>query len=493
MSHLVGNARAPTEWERTLGALQRDDTFTTVNFHCDDRRAPHQNNRSSGINLELSSSVITMTLQVPRPSLGSTTPITTEEYARLLDTHVATSAALRTIRLLAPEWNTLIPTGISVLAEQMMRAARRNHNVCALELSYGVSYDPLQMVEFLDQTTSLQQLQLDVSRRILSDESRLIVMQALARNTQITNLFLKFNADDGVQIVSQSLQTLHQNTALQKLCVALWGTTLTIPGHVWTLLLRSGIPLRSLALWDISFDRDAAKGLMDGLIARKTDIDLELNACFFDHEAIDEVILSIPTMRKNMVSTLTIRHQCYRRNCPRMNNMIEKIYPLSPFKHLAIDLSGDFTRALLSQLTIKSPPLMESLTLLGTDCEHADMEALAIFIKSAIHLKTLSVELSEQNKNFRTTLEKALRENGSVETVSMGLTRTYCDRNANLRLLLQQQPMPPANLSLVPSLFQAAKSAKNMVANIIFTTVSKGFVHLDNQQQGQLRMRSALD
>jgi hypothetical protein len=48
------------------------------------------------------------------------------------------------------------------------------------------------------------------------------------------------------------------------------------------------------------------------------------------------------------------------------------------------------------------------------------------------------------------------------------------------------------NLSLVPSLFQAAKDAKKMAANMILAGLLN-CDHLNDPRRGQLRMRSALD
>jgi hypothetical protein len=141
---------------------------------------------------------------------------------------------------------------------------------------------------------------------------------------------------------------------------------------------------------------------------------------------------------------------------------------------------------------VKSTVQLESLVLLDR-LGQVETEALITFVESAIHLKKLSIDVSEQDENFPAALEEALRENGSLVNVCGGLMRTYSERNANLRLLLQQEPMPSADLSLVPSLFQAAKAAKKMAANIIYTIVLMDFDHLDDPRQGQLRMRPALD
>jgi hypothetical protein len=463
------NARAPTAWELTLAALQRNDSSVTkVYVHYYDDSIPHPNGQPLGVNLMLSSTVTDLVLEVPRQDLDGE-PMTADDWALLLH-YVATSAALCTVWLEHFDRNSPTATGISIFAEQIMRAARRNNSVRALKLCYHVAYDHSQMVEFLEQTTSLKEIQLDVSRRVLSDESRLIILEALAHNTQISDLILEFddNENDDLDMFAHSLQMLHPSTMLQELHLTFWGNALLVPGDVWSSFLRDAKHLRCLSLFCMPFDRDAMKGLVKGLIDRDTAISLELDACWFFNGAIDELLCSIPTMRKHLVSTLTIRQlQDYDENYPRLyelfNDLIAKIYPLSPFQHLVLDLSCSFTLAVLGHLTIKAPPHMESLALVGYRIQAATTEALAAFVKSAIHLTKLSVQFSGRAQRLRTMLQEALRENGSIVDVGEGLPRTYCDRNANLRLLLQEQP----NLSLVPSLFQAAKAAKKMAANMI--------------------------
>jgi hypothetical protein len=463
------NARAPTEWELVLDALERNDASgTTVLVHYFDH------GQSMGINLKLRSTAAYLFLEVPRRYLEGT-PMTANDCALLLH-YVATSTALRTVWLepfdAFEPLDSFIGFGVtrySIFAEQIMRAARRNNNIRALTLSTDVSFDPSQMVEFLDQTTSLKELHLDVSRCVLSDEKRLIVLGALARNTHITDLTLEFQDGDAEMLaLTVTLQTLHENTTLQKLCLFSSKYPLFVPGHAWSLLLGSGIPLHCLSLSNVSFDHAAMKGLLKGLIGRDTTIDLKLNACTFSNGAIDELMCSVPTMRKHLVSTLTISWHQFDRSDTRLKDLMTKIYPLSPFQHLAINLEGNFTRALLGQLTIKSPPHMESLTLRGFNVVQTETEALAAFVKSAIHLKKLSVDSSLLDRNERAMLKVALRENGSLAKVHGGLPRTYCRRNRALHLLLKQHPIPLAKLSLVPSFCHAAKAAKKMGATLIF-------------------------
>jgi hypothetical protein len=99
---------------------------------------------------------------------------------------------------------------------------------------------------------------------------------------------------------------------------------------------------------------------------------------------------------------------------------------------------------------------------------HSATEALVTFLKSAIHLKKLSVILDRMEEYERAMLINGLRENGSLVKVGRGLPRLYCRRNKQLRLLLGERPLPSAKLSLVPSLLHAAKAAKKMAPNTIF-------------------------
>jgi hypothetical protein len=389
----------------TLAALQRNNSSVAkVKVHCYDDSIPHPNGQPLGINLELSSTETELILEVPRQYLQGT-PMTTDEFALLLH-YVDTSAALCTVRLRPFDWNSPTATGVSIFAEQILCATRRSNNIRALQLGNPVAYDPLQMVEFLDQTTSLKEIQLDVSRRVLSHESRLTVLEALARNAQITDLNLLFDDDDGddVEMFAHSLQILHPSKTLQRLHLTFWGNALLVPGHVWSSLLQSGISLRCLSLFDIPFDGDTMKCLVEGLISRDAAIALELDACEFNSDAIDEVLRSIPSMRKHLVSTLTITQlEDYFENYLRpddelFNDLLAKIFPVSPFQHLVLDLGCDFTRVLLGRLTIKAPPHMESLALLGTYCiSAAEMKALAAFVKSAVHLTKLSVDLFRES------------------------------------------------------------------------------------------------
>jgi hypothetical protein len=425
------NARALTAWELTLAALQRDDSSVTeVNVHYYDDSIPHPNGQPLGVNLMLSSTVTELVLEVPRQYLEGE-PITTDEFALLLH-YVATSAALRTVLLQQPCFTASTVTSISIFVEQIMRAARRNNNIRALKLCDYVAYDPLQMVEFLGQTTSLQEIMLYVSRSVLSDESRLNVLEALARSAQISYLILGFEKKDGLEMFADSLQLLHKSTTLQKLHLSFLEEIPLVPGYVWSSFLQDAIALHCLSLFCMPFDRDAMKGLVEGLISRNAAaIDLELDACDFDNGAIDELFCSIPTMDKHIFSTLKITQMGhYDDDDTRMNallkGLVAKVYPVSPFQHLVLDLDGeDFTLALLRRLA-KAPPQMESLALVGNyGIPPAVTKAVAAIVKSAVCLKKLSVESACRSPKFCVALEEALRVNGSIVDVCERLTRKY--------------------------------------------------------------------
>jgi hypothetical protein len=129
-----------------------------------------------------------------------------------------------------------------------------------------------------------------------------------------------------------------------------------------------------------------------------------------------------------------------------------------------------------------------SLSLLNGGMRLAETEALVTYIKSAVHLKELSVNLYHADKNLRSMLTEALRVNGSVVDVGEGMPRTYCVRNSNLRSLLEQRPMPSTDLFLIPMLFQISKVAEKMAPNMLFMGLL-GCDDLGTTPQGQLRTR----
>jgi hypothetical protein len=319
------------------------------------------------------------------------------------------------------------------------------------------------------QDTSLQELALDVSEYVLSDLSALLsVVDALANNTQVTDLTLHLGDDeDDVEERVDVLHTLHQNTTLQKLSLGVHDMqdngSYLVPGHAWESLLRSDVPLLSLGLSYISFDGDAVEYLLNGLISQDNAIDLELDRCFFGNGAIDTLVRLVPGIQKCLVSSLTVKGpRCDPRN-PQWNKLVAALYPLSgvsPFLHLTIKLSKELTCGLLDQLRIKSPKQMTSLKLRCGGVE--DIFALFMFVKSAVHLKKLTVDLSNWGEDCPEYFGDFLRENGSLVDVGEGLTRAYFLRNENLRLLLEQRPMPLTDLPLVPSLFHVAKAAKKL-------------------------------
>jgi hypothetical protein len=483
------NARAPTEWELLLAALQRNDaSVTEVNMPEMEEQdsIPRRYGHSLGSALLHNTSVHTLSLDVSRLLSEEET---VDDWATLLH-YVATSAVLQTVVLRNMNAHLNTPTNHVALSvsnsKRLLRDVGRNNNICSLAF-FRVYNDPEILVDFINQTTSLVGLALAFP---LSDESSFNVVEALADNAYITHLWLDFvDVDD---MFPNVLQVLHQNLKLQSLALS-FDRYAAPPGHVWSSLLESGMRLLSLSLHHVSFDGDAMTQLMDGLIGRDTVIDLGLHRCFFSDGAVDALTVLLPIVGKWIFLRLTIDKPRYRRDNPQLYGLAEALYSLQLF-HLAISLDQEETCALLGKLTIKSPRHMTSIEL-KVPLRPAEIEALATFVKSAVHLKKLSIVFSEQSETFRMILEEALRENGSLRHACEGLTDVYHRRNANLRWLLKRRPMPLEleNLSLMPSLFQAAKAAKKMAANFIFAGLL-GCDHLDNvHHRGQLRMRPVSD
>jgi hypothetical protein len=205
----------------------------------------------------------------------------------------------------------------------------------------------------------------------------------------------------------------------------------------------------------------------------------------------------VPDIHKVLVSRLSVTSpRCGPFYNPEWNKLVAALYQLSGVSRFAHLAAGDLelSHALLGQLTVESPKQMMSFTLLYLPGRPAEIGMLATFVRSAVHLEKLTVDVSSHAVNVRAMLEEALRENGSLIHACKGLTdNVYHRRNANLRLLLAQRPMPLADVSLLPSRLQAAKAAKKMAANFIFAGLL-GCDHLDNvHDRGQLRMRPVSD
>jgi hypothetical protein len=478
-------ARALTEWEQMLAALQRNDaSVTTVDIlemAVDRDLVPQRCGHALGSALLHNTSVTSLTLDVSmlreededdeededQDPDSSASPIMIEDYELLIN-YVATSAALHQVCVDSSQSWPYVKDPFSVtFAAHLVRAVGSNSNIRVLRFGFSALYEPLSMVSLLNETTSLETLELEVSGHVLPYESRLMVAQALAINTQITHLNLKFGDDDGDGAVEipPVLQVLHQNVTLRNLALQFDGRVV-VPGDVWSSLLQSGIPLCVLDLCQARFNRDNMEHLLHGLINKSNAIGLKLHSCHFDHGSLDALVEFLPPIIKPLVSRLTIQNPHFGPDYPKWNLLTGTLYTFSPF-HLGVLLDGDDTCALLRTLTSKSPRHMTSLALLRR-LSTAETGALVTFVKSAVHLEKLSI-VSDQSETFHTMLGEALRENGSLLHACEGLTDVYHRRNSNLRLLLVQRPMTLADLSLLPSLFQAAKAVKKMAANIIYT------------------------
>jgi hypothetical protein len=478
---MLADTRPPTKWELLLEALQRnDDSVTSV--YVAGKSIPGRYVRSLGSALLHNTTVNTLPLDVNKLNdENSNEPITTDEWASFFH-YIATSAALHTVCLAPSDYtadmNMRDPI-IFMFTERLLHAVGSNTNVRALSFWPFVVYEMLPMVALLNQTTTLQELSLDISAHVLSDESRLSVVDALANNTQVTDLTLHLgNGSDNVELCVLVLHALRQNSTLQKLALDVYGRVgeyYSVPGLAWSSLLHSKVPLRSLVLSSISFEGDAMEHMLNGLISRDTAIDLELDRCFFGNDAIDSLIRIARDNHKRLISKLTVKEPRCHPLHSEWSKLFAALCPLSrvfPFVQLAIGPRPEFIAALRAM----NPSRRVSPCL-----RHAEIDALVTFVKGAVNLKKLSIHFFDQRG--RTMLENALRENGSVENVSGGLTNKYCERNVNLRLLLNQRPMPLTGLSLVPSLFHAAKPAKKMAANMILTGLLS-CDHLDARHQG---------
>jgi hypothetical protein len=410
--------------------------------------------------------------------------ILSDDWAPLLR-YVETSLALQTLCL---DGDFHDPIELSFM-ELLLGAVGRNTNVRTLNLGHSVGYGPLPMAAFLNETTSLQALELDVSGNVLSDDSRLIVVEALANNAQVTDLTLHLgedNDDDGedndddrddVEVSIRILHALQRNAALEKLKLIFdYFNLALVPGNAWLSLLQSDIPLRCLELCSVKFDGNAVEHLLNGLRSLRSRgrvIDLDMHNCFYENSVVDTLVNLVPSVCEGLpvISTLKLTDPRYHQNplyhqVADWNKVVSVCSGFSPFKHLAISLNNaGETCGVLGQLAVKWPAQMESLAILNP-LGLAETEALVTVVKSAVLLKKLSVNLYRVDNNLRLKLEDALRVNGSVVDGCEGLSH-YCLRNVNLRKLLAQRPMPSTDLYLVPMLFRASTVAKKMTPNML--------------------------
>jgi hypothetical protein len=424
------------EWESLLAALQRnDESVNSVDavdslflLNC----LPSGYGRSLGNALAFNTSVTSLTLSVYILVKENADTIETDDFASLVN-YVATSPVLHTV--VCETYLSTSPESICLIfADHLLRAVGSNIHIRSLRFDRGMVYEPQHMTGFLNQTTSLKELELSISGDFLSDQQlQLAVVGALTNNAHITHLTLHFGFDDDAAAYTRVLEVLRQNVTLQKLDLTFGYPDVVVPGHVWSLLLGSGIPLRGLGLTSAKFDLDSTQQLLNGLISRGTVLDLKLDMCSFDNRALDQ---------------------------------LADFLPVSPLRHLAIRLLSRPACVLLRQLAMTLPTRMESLDLLYLDGEI--VVPLVTFLKSAVHLKELLVDSSWLEANERATLENGLRGNGSLVAVGEGLRDVYCRRNTSLRLLLGQNPLPPADVLLVPKLFRAAMAAEKMAPTMIF-------------------------
>jgi hypothetical protein len=160
------------------------------------------------------------------------------------------------------------------------------------------------MAAFLKATTSVQVLELNISC-----DSRLMYAGALASNTHVTDLTLYFEVNKDNDVCASEMRVVRNNKTIQQLRLEFEDDDdddvdpcSLVPGHVWSSLLQSGIPLRSLDFRSVRFDRDAMTHLLRCLSNRDTAIDLQLEHCFFENCVIDALVL---------VSQLTVNYPSF--------------------------------------------------------------------------------------------------------------------------------------------------------------------------------------
>jgi hypothetical protein len=160
-------------------AIQRNDASVTSVALRPSRMDPSRMDvpslcgRSMGSALLRNTSVISLTLDVAM-LLGtdSGTPIETDDFASLVN-YVATSAALHTV--VCETSCVLEPTHESIgliFAEQVLHAVASNTNIRALRFRTLVADGPEQMIVLLNHTSSLKELDLDISGSVLLRDSR---------------------------------------------------------------------------------------------------------------------------------------------------------------------------------------------------------------------------------------------------------------------------------------------------------------------------------
>jgi hypothetical protein len=118
-------------------------------------------------------------------------------------------------------------------SKQLLRAVARNTNIPELEMGQSVTYNPSAQAAFLNRRTSVEEVALDISGDVLSDDSRLNLLEVLAHNTQITVLVLQNDWKSDGEILPNASQVLRQPTTLEKLYCSAKATSmcLGLRGH----------------------------------------------------------------------------------------------------------------------------------------------------------------------------------------------------------------------------------------------------------------------
>jgi hypothetical protein len=298
------------EWELLLAALQRNDaSVTSVDV---DRLEylPSRYGRSLGSALRLNTMVTSLTLNVVMlpPKNSDNVPFDTNEWASLLR-FIATSPALATVRLrhcADYSFRGDMQAVISMdFVESTLHAVGRNANIRALRFEHGGHYDRRLMVSLVSQSTSLQELELAV----FGSHGSVVVAEALVNNDQISDLTLHVHSSISYYDIAERTrfwEVLCQNVSLQRLDLN-FNVDDWVPEHMWSSLFENCIHLRRLGLTAVHFDDEKMNPLLTSLISRRDSaLDLKLVSCSFQHGALDELAGLLPTIRKRLVSKLTV-------------------------------------------------------------------------------------------------------------------------------------------------------------------------------------------
>jgi hypothetical protein len=297
LEHLLMQAEMELKWESMPATLRRNDPSVTIfSDEKHDVTVANAQFHSLGSALHFNTTVTELRLSVSFQVTGTT--IRSDNWEPLLH-YIETSVVLQIVSLDEISYDRSNRDPICVnFTEHLLRAVGRNANIHALKFGNFVVYEPLSMAAFLKATTSVQVLELNISCFRLPNDSRLMHAGALASNAHVTDLTLYFEVNKDNDVCASAMRVVRNNKTIQQLKLEFEDDDdddvdpcSLVPGHVWSSLLQSGIPLRSLDFRSVRFDRDAMTHLLRGLSNRDTAIDLLLEHCFFENCVIDALVL----------------------------------------------------------------------------------------------------------------------------------------------------------------------------------------------------------